>query len=85
MATFSTLFLKVYPLFCFIPIACGMKFAFKIKTKPVTHAVIIIGIFVFSSGPLATISVYLGSPSASIVCAFVLAIIVYLALHLAPH
>jgi hypothetical protein len=61
-----------------------MKFAFKIKTKPVTQAVIIIGIVAFASGSLASIAIYLGSPSAGIVCAIILVIIVYLALRLAP-
>ncbi len=62
-----------------------MKFAFKIKTEPVTQATIIIGVVAFALGSLALIAIYLGSPSAGIVCAIVLAIIVYLALHLAPR
>jgi hypothetical protein len=59
-----------------------MKFAFKIKTKPVTQA---IGVVAFASGSLAMIPIYLGSPLASIICAIVLAIIVYLVLRLAPR
>jgi hypothetical protein len=61
-----------------------MKFAFKIKTKPVTQATIIINGIAFASGSLASVTIYLGSPSAGIVCAIILEIIVYLALHLAP-
>jgi hypothetical protein len=66
------------------PLLGGMKFAFEIKTEPVTQAVIIIGVVAFASGSLAPTAIYLGSPSAGIVCAIVLAIIVYLALRLAP-
>jgi hypothetical protein len=62
-----------------------MKFAFEIKTKPVTQAAIIIGIVAFALGSLASIAIYLGSPLAGIVCGIVLASIVYLALHLAPR
>ncbi len=65
-------------------IAGGMTFAFKIKTKPVTQAAIIIRVVVFSSGSLATIAVYLGTPPTGIACAIVLVVIVYLALRLAP-
>jgi hypothetical protein len=61
-----------------------MKFAFEIKTKLVTQAVIIIGILAFALDSLLLIAIYLGSPSAGIVCTIVLAIIVYLALRLAP-
>jgi hypothetical protein len=61
-----------------------MKFAFKIKTEPITHAAIIIGLVAFSSRSLMTIVVYLSTPSACIICAIILAVIVYLALHLAP-
>ncbi len=62
-----------------------MIFAFKIKTEPMTQAVMIIGVVVLSSGSLTTIAVYLGSPLAGIVCTVVLAVIVYyLALHLTP-
>jgi hypothetical protein len=62
-----------------------MKIAFEIKTEPVTQAAIIINVIAFSSGSLATIAVYLGTPSAGIICAVVLAVIVYLALRLAPR
>jgi hypothetical protein len=62
----------------------GMKFAFKIKTEPVTQAAVIIGVIPFASGSLATIKIYVNSPLVGITCAFVLAVIVYLALHLAP-
>jgi hypothetical protein len=61
-----------------------MKFAFKIKTEPVTQAAIIIGIIAFALVSLASFAIYLGSPLAGIVSTIVLAIIVYLALHLAP-
>jgi hypothetical protein len=61
-----------------------MKFSFEIKTKLVTQAtIIIIGIIAFASSSLASIAIYLGSPLAGIVCAMILAIIVYLALRLA--
>ncbi len=63
----------------------GMKFAFEIKTEPVTQATIIIGVVAFSSGLIATIAIYLGSAPAGIVCVIVLAVIDYLALHLAPR
>ncbi len=62
-----------------------MKFAFEIKTKPVTQAVIIIGVLAFSSGLLATIAVYLSVALTGIICAIILAVIVYLALRLAPR
>jgi hypothetical protein len=61
-----------------------MKFAFKIKTKPVTQAAIIIGIVTFASGSLATIPINVDTPLAGIFCAVALAVIVYLALLLAP-
>jgi hypothetical protein len=67
-----------------LPLLGGMKFAFKIKTKPVTQAAIIIIIIAFALGLLALIAIYLRSPLVGIVCAIVLAIIVYLALCLAP-
>ena len=66
------------------PLLGGMKFAFKIKTEPVTQAVIIIGIVAFSSRLLAAIVIYLGAGLAGVVCAIALVIIVYLALRLAP-
>jgi hypothetical protein len=61
-----------------------MKFVFKIKTEPVMQAAIIIGAIAFASGSLATIAIYVISPLASITCAIVSAIIVYLALCLTP-
>jgi hypothetical protein len=67
-----------------LPLLGGMKFAFKIKTKLVTQAAIIIGIVAFASGSLPLIAIYLGNPLASIVCTILLGIIVYLALRLAP-
>jgi hypothetical protein len=48
-----------------------MKFAFEIKTKPVTQATIIIGDVAFSSSSIARIAIYLGSAPAGIVCAIV--------------
>ena len=62
-----------------------MKFAFEIKTEPVTEAVIIIGVIAFASGSLTTITIYVNTPLAGISCAVALTVIVYLALHLAPH
>ncbi len=63
-----------------------MKFAFEIKTKPVTQAAIIIGISIiaFALGSFVLLAIYLGSLLASIVCMIILAIIVYLALRPAP-
>ena len=62
-----------------------MKLVFEIKTEPVTQAAIIIGVVVSAAGSLATIAIYVDSPLTGIFCAVVLAIIVYLALHLAPR
>ncbi len=61
-----------------------MKFAFDINTEPVTQAAIIFGFVAFASGSLALIAIYLRNPLAGIICAIVQAIIVYLALCLAP-
>jgi hypothetical protein len=62
-----------------------MKIAFEIKTKPVAQAAIIISIVAFSSGSLGTITISLRTPFAGIACAIALAVIVYLALCLAPR
>jgi hypothetical protein len=62
-----------------------MKFAFEIKTELVTQATIITTVFAFSSGSLALIAIYLQSPLVSTFCAVVLALVVYLALHLTPR
>ncbi len=62
-----------------------MKLVFDIKTEPVTQATIIIGVVAFASGSLATIAIYVHSLIAGIICAVVLAIIIYLALRLAPR
>jgi hypothetical protein len=62
-----------------------MKLVFDIKTEPVTQATIIIGVIAFASGSLATIAIYVDSPIAGVICAVVVAIIVYLALCLAPR
>jgi hypothetical protein len=62
-----------------------MNIAFEIKTKPVMQAVIIIGVVALSSGSLATIMISRGTPSAGIVCAIALAVIIYLALCLSPR
>jgi hypothetical protein len=61
-----------------------MKFAFEIKTEPVTQAAIIVAVVAFSSGSLATVAVYAQSPPVSAICSVVLAIIVYLALRFSP-
>ncbi len=63
----------------------GMKFAFKIKTKPVTQATIIIAVNTVSSGSLALIAIYSQSLLVYLSCTVVLAIIVYVALHMAPR
>jgi hypothetical protein len=57
-----------------------MKFAFKIKTEPVTQGSIIISVVAFASGSLATIAIYVNNPINGIICAIVLAVIVSLAL-----
>jgi hypothetical protein len=62
-----------------------MKFAFEIKTEPVTQATIIISVVAFSSGSLATIAVYSDSPLVCVLCEIVLALIVYAALRFAPR
>jgi hypothetical protein len=62
-----------------------MKFAFEIKTEPVTQAAINVAVIAFSSGSLATVAVYAQSPPVSIICLVVLAIIAYLALRLSPR
>jgi hypothetical protein len=61
-----------------------MKFAFEIKTEPVTQAAIIIAVVAFSSVSLALLAIYLGSALAGIACTIILAVIVYLALRLTP-
>ncbi len=62
-----------------------MKFAFEIKTKPVTQAAIIVTVVAFSSGSLATVAVYAQSLPVTIICLVLLAIIVYLALRFSPR
>ncbi len=61
-----------------------MKFAFKIKTEPVTQAAIIVAVVAFSSGSLATIAIYTNNPTVSTFCTVALAIIVYLLLRFLP-
>jgi hypothetical protein len=62
-----------------------MKFAFKIKTEPVTQAAIIVAVVAFSSGSLVTIAIYAQSPPVSVICTVVLAFVVYLALWFSPR
>ncbi len=62
-----------------------MKLIFEIKTEPVTQATIIITVIAFSSGLLALIAMYSQSPLVSVFCTIVLAVIIYLALRLAPR
>jgi hypothetical protein len=64
--------------------ALVMKFAFEIKTKPVTQATIIIAVVAFSSSSLALIVIYLQSPLVGAFCAVVLAVIFYSALCFTP-
>jgi hypothetical protein len=66
-------------------LALLMKFAFEIKTEPVTQAAIIVTVVAFSSGSLATVAVYAQSPPICTICSVVLAIIVYLALRFSPR
>jgi hypothetical protein len=61
-----------------------MKFVFKIKTKPMTQASIIIAIVAVSLGSLELIVIYFQSFFVCIFCAVVLTIIVYVVLRLAP-
>jgi hypothetical protein len=61
-----------------------MKFAFEIKTEPVTQVAIIVAVIAFSSCSLATIEIYANSPTVSTFCTVILAIIIYLALFFAP-
>ena len=56
-----------------------MKFAFKIKTEPVTQAAIIVAVIAFSSGSLAMIEFYTRSLTISVTCTIALVVIVYLA------
>ncbi len=46
-----------------------MKFAFEIKTEPVTQATVIIGVVAFASGSRGTIAIYVDTPLAGISCA----------------
>jgi hypothetical protein len=62
-----------------------MKFAFEIKTEPVVQASIIVAVVAFSSGSLASITIYLQSPLVCVFCAMFLVVIVYSALCLAPR
>jgi len=62
-----------------------MKLVFEIKTEPVTQATIIIAIVTAASGSLATIAIYAQNTTVSIFCSVVLAVIVYIALRLAPR
>jgi hypothetical protein len=57
-----------------------MKFAFEIKTEPVTQAAFIVAVVAFSSGFLATIVIYVQSPPVRVIWTVVLAFVVYLAL-----
>jgi hypothetical protein len=61
-----------------------MKFAFKMKTEPVTQAAVFIGVVAFVSGSLATIAIYIDTPFSGIFCAVALVVFIYLALRLAP-
>ncbi len=66
-------------------LALLMKFAFEIKTEPVTQAAIIVAVVAFSSGSLAVVAVYAQSPPVSAICSVVLTVIVYLALRFSPR
>jgi hypothetical protein len=50
------------------PLASVMKFAFEIKTKPVTQASIIVTMVTFSFGSLVLIAIYSQSPLVSLRC-----------------
>ena len=80
-----TLFLSTPYRLLHLLLAPLMKFAFKLKTEPVTQAAIIIAVIAFSSGSLATVAIYAQSPPVSIICLVVYAIVVYLALQFSPR
>jgi hypothetical protein len=64
-----------------------MKLVLEIKPEPVTQTTaIIIRVVVSAAGSLAKIAIYVDSPPLTGIfwCAVLMAIIVYLALHLAP-
>jgi hypothetical protein len=61
-----------------------MRFAFEIKTEPVTQAAIIVAVVAFSSVSLATIAIYTNNSTISTFCAVALVIVVYLALRFSP-
>jgi hypothetical protein len=67
-----------------LPSAPGMKFAFEIKTEPVMQAAIIIAVVAFSSGSLATVTIYTNNSTVSTFYAVALAVIIYLALRFLP-
>ncbi len=56
-----------------------MKFAFKIKTEPTLHAVVIIAVTFASSGALALIGVSLDNPTVIIYSVSILALIIWIA------
>ena len=58
-----------------------MKFDFKIKTEPTLRALVAIAIVAFSPWSLASIAIALGDPLTGQFCAWVLVVIVFLALH----
>jgi hypothetical protein len=62
-----------------------MKLVFKVKTEPVTQACIILAIVALLSGSLALIAIYSQSPTISVLCAFVLAIVIYTTPCLTPR
>jgi hypothetical protein len=76
MSASTTLLLE--PLSIFLPASHqqGMKFAFKIKTEPMTQAAVIIGVIAFALGSLVTIAIYVDSPIVGISCAVALVVIV---------
>jgi hypothetical protein len=57
-----------------------MKFDFEIKTDPTLRTLVAILIVAFSSGLLASITVYLGGPLTAQLSALVLVAIVFLTL-----
>jgi hypothetical protein len=56
----------------------GMKFAFKIKTEPTLHTVVVIAVIVISSDALATIAVSLANSSIATYCITVLVLIIWI-------
>jgi hypothetical protein len=85
MSVYTNTLLLALSSFSLLLLPSPINLVFEIKTEPVTQAGIIVTVVAFSSGSLALIGTYSQSPSLSIFCAVVLAVIDYLSLRLAPR